>query len=248
MIRCTVTTRRGRGERAALALRLMIAAALVSCGAPRAAVAEEQPTEPRHRVSFRVESARDVANDWIQAVVGISAEDVDPAALADTVNRAMAWGLEQARAETRVQTKSGGYNTHPVYEDGKLRRWRASQELLLEGGDSDAMTALVGALQSRLQLQSFQFSVSHTTRARVEDELVVEALAAFQARAEVVRKTLGASGYAIDEISVDTGGYEPPIVRGRFEALAMDAAKSAPAVEAGNSRLTVSVQGSIALE
>jgi predicted secreted protein len=232
----------------ALGLRLTVAAALLSCSTPRVAVAEDEASEPRHRVSFRVESAREVANDWIQAVVGISAEDVDPAALAETVNRAMAWGLDQARAEKRVQAKSGGYNTHPVYEDGKLRRWRASQDLVLEGGDTDAMTALVGTLQSRLQLQSFQFSVSHATRARVEDELVVEALAAFQARAEVVRKTLGASAWAIDEISVDTGGYQPPIVRGRFEALAMDTVRTAPAVEAGNSRLTVSVQGAIALE
>jgi predicted secreted protein len=238
------TTRSG----SALALRLVMAAALLSCTTARSAVAEDEPTEPRHRVSFRVESTREVANDWIQAVVAISAEDVDPAALAETVNRAMAWGLEQARAEKRVQSKSGGYNTYPVYDDGKLRRWRASQELILEGGDSDAMTALVGTLQSRLQLQSFQFSVSQPTRARVEEELVAEALAAFQARAELVRKALGASGYAIDEISVDTGGHEPPIMRGRFEAMAMDTAKAAPAVEAGSSRVVVSAQGSIALE
>jgi predicted secreted protein len=231
----------------AAALRLAIAAALLSCGAPRAAVADDEPTEPRHRVSFRVESTRDVANDWIEAVVGISAEDVDPAALAATVNRAMAWGLEQARAEQRVEAKSGGYNTHPVYDDGKLRRWRASQELLLEGADTDAMTALVGTLQSRLQLQSFQFSVSDATRKKVQEELVVEALAAFQARAEVVRKSLGASGYAIDEISVDTGDYAPPIIHQRFETMKMDAA-TAPAVEAGSSRVAVSVQGSIALE
>jgi predicted secreted protein len=244
MARTARTTRSG----SALALRLVIAAVLLSCTSPRPAVAEADPTEPRQRVSFRVESTREVANDWIQAVVAISAEDVDPGALAETVNRAMAWGLEQARAESRVQAKSGGYNTHPVYEDGRLRRWRASQELLLEGGDSDAMTALVGTLQSRLQLQSFQFSVSHATRARVEEELVVEALAAFQARADIVRKTLGSGGYAIDEISVETGGHEPPILRARFEAVAMDAAHAAPAVEAGSSRVAVSVQGSIALE
>jgi predicted secreted protein len=232
----------------AFALHLAMASALVCCAAPRAAVADDEPTEPRHRVGFRVESTREVPNDWIQAVVGISAEDVDPAVLAETVNRAMTWGLEQARAEKRVQVKSGGYSTHPVYDDGRLRRWRASQEILLEGGDTDAMTALVGTLQSRLQLQSFQFSVSHATRTRVEAELVVEALAAFQARAEIVRKALGASGWAIDEISVDTGGYAPPMLRQRFEAVAMEAAGTPPAAEAGSSRLAVSVQGSIALE
>ena len=149
-----------------LASYLVLAALPWAAASPLSAPAEEQ-AEPRNRVRFRVESAREVPNDWVEAVVGITAEDVDPAALADTVNRAMAWALEQARAETRVDAKSGGYQTYPVHEKGKLRRWRASQDLQLSGGDSAAMTTLLGTLQSRLQLRSFQFGISHETRARV---------------------------------------------------------------------------------
>jgi predicted secreted protein len=199
-------------------------------------------------VRFSVESAREVENDWIRAVVGITAEDADAAALADTVNRSMAWALEQARAESAVKAKSGSYQTHPVHEKGRLRRWRASQTLILEGSDSDAMTRLVGALQERLQLHSFGFEVSREARARVEEELVAEALAAFGARAERVRKALGAKGYAIDEISIGTsGGAPPPIMRARMESFAASAS-APPAVEGGSSRVVVTASGAIVLE
>ena len=173
---------------------------------------------------------------------------MDPAALADTINRSMAWALEQARQEKRVEVKSGGYNTHPVYEDGRLRRWRGSQELILEGADADAITSLVGTLQSRLQLHAFQFRVSDETRARVEEELVGEVLAAFQKRAELVRKALGAAGYAIDELSIETGGIAPMMMESRMQMDAMAGRVAPPAVEGGESRISVTAFGAIALE
>jgi predicted secreted protein len=202
----------------------------------------------QHRARFQVESSSDVENDWITAVVGVTAEDASSAALADRINRDMSWALEQARAESRVKAKSGGYQTYPVNEQGHLRRWRASQQLVLEGSDSAAITRLVGALQARLQLVSFQFSVSEERRRKVQEELVEEALAAFRARAALVAKGFGASGYTLDEVSVETGspGYPMPMMRAQMEGARADVAP--PAVEAGTSRVTVTVQGSIVLD
>jgi predicted secreted protein len=223
---------------------LAIAWALAGSLCAPAALADDTG-EAARRVRFSVESAREVENDWIRAVVGISAEDSDPAALAETVNGSMAWALERARARSAVKAKSGSYQTYPVHDKGRLRRWRASQTLILEGGDSQAMTELVGVLQERLQLQSFDFQVSHATRARVEEELVVEVLAAFRARAEQVREALGVKGYEIDEISLGTSGGPPrPVVRARMEL----AVSQEPAVEAGSSRVVVSANAAIVLE
>ncbi len=216
---------------------------LVLAAAPAGA---EEAGEAGRRVRFSVESSRAVPNDRVRAVVGVTAEDVDSTTLADTVNRTMAWALERARAESRVTATSGTYHTHPVHDQGRLRRWRAGQTLVLEGGDTEAMTALVGALQERLQLQSFDFSVSRETRDRVEAELVTEVLAAFRSRADLVRKGLGAKGYAIDEVSIGTGGPSP-IRHVRMEALA-SAAPAPPAVEEGVTRLVVTANGTIVLE
>lgn len=233
-----------------LGVSLGLGLALCAAGAPASARADEDCAScgPQHRVRFQVESTRDVENDWITAVVGLTAEDADPAALADRINREMAWGLEQARAESRVKAKSGGYSTHPVHDDdGRIRRWRASQQLVLEGSDSAAMTALVGRLQARLQLVSFEFSVSDERRRKVQEELVTEALAAFRARAALVAKGLGASGYALDDVSVETGSPGHPMPRMRAEMAASDQ-MAPPAVEAGTSRVAVTVQGSVVLD
>jgi predicted secreted protein len=224
---------------------------LLACATPDAAVAQASCAAcgPQHRVRFQVESTREVDNDWITAVVGVTAEDADPAALADRVNREMSFALEQARAESRVQAKSGGYSTWPIHEEGRLRRWNASQQLVLEGSDAKAMTALLGKLQARLQLQSFTFSVSEAQRRRVQQELVSEALAAFRARAAEVAKGFGASGYSIDDVSIETGspGFPTPMMEARM-SMAMKDSVAPPAVEAGRSRVAVTVQGAIVLD
>jgi len=204
---------------------------------------------PQHRARFQVESSRDVENDWITAIVSVTAEDANPAALADRINKDMAWALEQAKAEPKVKAKSGGYSTYPINEKGRIVRWQANQQLVLEGGDAAAMTALLGKLQARVQLQSFEFSVSDATRRKVQEELVTEALAAFRARAALVAKGLGASSYTLDDVSVETAspGYPVPMMREQM-AMAKSDMAAPPAVEAGTSRVAVTVQGSIVLD
>lgn len=233
-------TEKWRGWRGAVA-----AAGL--CAIAGIAQANDAP-DPMNRVSFRVESSREVTNDWIQAVVGITAEDTDSARLADRINGVMTKALAVAKASPKVQVKSGGYSTHPIHEDGKLRRWRASQDLILESADVEAVTGLVGRLQADLQLRSISFSISPERRRAVEDELIAEALAAFKARAEIVRKNLGATDYELVQVSINTdGGSQPrPMM---MEARAMSVSKVAPpALEGGSSRLTVHVNGTVELE
>lgn len=236
------------GVRIGSALGLAAAiSALAACLAPAGYGAE--PDDYTNRVHFEVERSRDVSNDWVQAVVGITEEDLDPAELADRVNRTMAWALETAGEKSGVAVKSGGYRTVPVHEKGKLRRWRASQDLILEGADVRAISDLVGELQSRLQLRSIAFTVSPQRRRAAEGELIDEVLDAFKARAERVREKLGASNYQLIEISLDTGGA-PPVRPLRAEMVrAVGTAEVAPpALEGGSSRLVVRAHATIELE
>jgi predicted secreted protein len=220
-------------------------AVLAALGVVFAGFAPARAEEAGRRVSFQVEVSREVANDHMHAVLSVSEEDADPAAAAERVNRAMGWALEQARDVSAVQSKSGGYLTRPVEQEGRIRRWRASQELLLEGGDADAMAALLGVLQERLQLRAFRFSVSESLSRQVEDELVQEALAAFRARALLVQRSLESSGYEIDQLSVDTGGRVAPVMLAEARSAGP---RSAPALEAGSSRISVTVHATVVLE
>jgi predicted secreted protein len=214
---------------------------------PEAADAQPIP-DPKNRVSFSVERSRDVANDWITAVVGTSDEDSDAARLADRVNKTMDWALDVAKAARGVEVKSGGYQTHPVHDEkGKIVRWGASQDLILEGGDVDAVSELVGKLQTKLLLRGITFSVSPETRRKTEDALIGEALAAFQERAKRVQAGLGARDYELVSLSIQTpmgGGPMPMYARGDIVALEV----AAPKFEGGQSELSVHVDATIELE
>jgi len=222
----------------------LLCAALVCVGAEALA----HDAEPiRNQVSFQVERTREVANDWATATVGVTEEDTDAARLADRVNRTMASALERARAADGVEVRSGGYQTYPVHDGGRIVRWRASQDLLLESADVDALSALLGELQGTLQLRGVQFSVSPAKRREAEAGLVAEALAAFQERAKEVQRALGARDHSLVTMNIQTpGGVRPPMPRMRTHAMAEAAAP--PAFEGGESTLSVHVNATIELE
>jgi predicted secreted protein len=194
-----------------------------------------------------VEVGQDVENDRVLAVLSVNAEHRNPATLADTINSAMKWALDQARANDKVMARSGSYRTYPVYDNKVIVRWRGHQELQLESRHVDQLSQLVGTLQSRLQMQSLQFSVSADTRRQVEDLLIEQALAAYKERAAIITKSLRAKDYELQNIAIQTGGQHP-VTPLRAEALSMSrAAVAKPALESGTSRITVQVSGAIRL-
>ncbi len=213
---------------------------------PLAVSADEQPVQDQ--VSFQVEVGRDVNNDRVVALLAVTAEDRDPARLATHINDNMAWALAQLDDRQAIKPRSGTYQTFPVYDDRKIVRWRGRQELQLESGDVDRLSRLIGSLQERLQVQSLQFSVSPERRRGVESGLIEEALAAFQRRAELVRKSLGADAYRLMDVTVHTGGTHRPVpLRAEAAASMTRAGVSTPAMEQGTTRITVQVSGRIHL-
>ncbi len=218
--------------------------ALVGCVGATGAHAQEDRSN--RRVGFSVERSSEVANDWVTAVLSVSHEDPSAAEVAARINRDMTWALDLAKKKSSARARTGGYSTLPVHDPkrGSIRLWRGSQELVLESSDASALTGLVGELQERLQVQSFGFSVSPERRRKVEEELVVEALEAFQARAELVRKTFGASGYRLVEVHVGTGGGGPPPVRPMMRALGDQGEMMPPAVEGGTIHRAAPAAGS----
>jgi predicted secreted protein len=227
--------------RAALWLSLALAIA-------GAAAAQPFPPDPKNRASFSVERSREVANDWVTAVIGTSDEDSDAARLGDRVNQTMNWALGEAKQARGVSVKSGGYTTHPVHDkNGKIARWAASQDLILEGSDVDAVSELVGKLQSKLLLRSIGFSVSPETRRKAEDVLIGEVLTAFQERAKHVSAGLGARDYEVVSLSLQTPGGGPvPMFDTR--ARMMEAAQAPPEFESGQSTLHVRADATIEIE
>ena len=127
----------------------------------------------------------------------MTAENRDPAKLAEQINTDMHWAVQRLKSQTAIKTQSGSYQTYPVYDDKKIVRWRGRQDLQLESGDVDVLSKVLGDLQERLQIQSLQFSVSPEKLATVESALIEEALAAFRKRAALISRSLDAGDYGL---------------------------------------------------
>lgn len=198
------------------------------------------------RVEFQTQAVREVDNDLMRVVLAVEKENADPARLADEINRTMDWALQQARAETGVRSRSGAYHTFPVYDQRRIARWRAVQELILESEQDTVLNGLVGRLQERLQVRSMSFGVSERLRARVEQELTGEALDNFRQRAQAITERLGASGYDIVRVQLQDNAGAPPMPM-QTMARMLKAEDTAVASEAGTSQLSVGVYAVIQL-
>jgi predicted secreted protein len=220
--------------------------ALALCCLPLSGHTDEQRY---NQVHFSVSARAQVDNDRMQAILYIQEEDSDPARLANTLNSSMDWALKTAKMESTATVKSGAYQTYPVYTGNRQTAWRARQDLHIESGDFAALSKLIGTLQTRMQIQAIGFTVSDARRTGTEEQLITEALAAFQQRAELIRNNLKAKDWRLVDLNVQPDGGMPPVPMMMHAEAAM-AVKSVaePALEAGSSTLSVSAGGTIELE
>ena len=201
-------------------------------------------------VDLQADAQREVGNDTLNAVLFVELSEADAAKLADALNRIAAEAVATAREFKSVKARSGNNQTYPVYDRSqRLTGWRGRAELRLESRDFPAAAALIGRLQSRLQLGQISFSVSPEVRKSAENEIIGEAINAFRARAEIVRASLGGRGYKIRRLAVNTGGgFMPPRPLMARASVAGGESVAPPPLEGGVSQITVSVSGTIEVE
>jgi predicted secreted protein len=194
-------------------------------------------------VALQAESEREVTNNQISAVFAAEAEGSDPAALAAAVNRKMSSALALVKGVSAVAARSGTYQISPVYgQDARLSSWRARQELSLESVDIPAAIELITRLQPVLTIRGLSFGLTAPARRAAEDELIAEAIAAFQRRATLVSSSLQAKGYRIRRLEIDASGGALPRPAA-FAIAARAASNPGVSAESGNSRVTVRVTG-----
>ena len=207
-------------------------------------VAAETP--PRYNtVELQADAQREVQNDLLNASLFVELNDASPAALANAVNKTVNEALRMAKEYKNVRVRSGNNQTYPVYARANvLQGWRARAEIRIESNDFEAASALIGRLQANLQLGNLSFSVSPEARRTTENELITEAIAAFKARAEIVKAALAGRGYKVQRINV-ASGYNTPQPRFAVARMAAAPEVAAPNLEAGVSVVTVTASGAI---
>ncbi|MCB1680205.1 MAG: SIMPL domain-containing protein [Halioglobus sp.] len=194
-----------------------------------------------------VTAQRQVENDVMAVTLTASHQAGKSSEVTAAVNRQMADAIALLKQQQDIHYETGNYQTHPVYKDQHIAAWRASQELTLRSRDFEQLAGVVGRLQEQLKVAGMQFEVSDERRAKVQDELLVDALRQLQHRADLVRATMEAADYLLVSASINSNDYAAP-VRRAVRGEAMLAADSAPAVEGGDSQVRVMVSGQIQLQ
>lgn len=199
-----------------------------------------------NRVTIQAQAERDIPNDEMQVLLVTEHQGKDPKSISEKVNSDMAWALRLLGKHKDIKSSTRAYQTYPIYKDRDVVGWRVSQELQLKSKETTGLSELVGKLQDRLQVRHMQFNTTKETRDRYENELIEEALEAFKRRAAIVKKYMDDKDYRIIDLHVNTNGFRGPVAyqerRAKFSSLAV---ADAPVVEAGTSKLTVTVSGSI---
>ena len=201
-------------------------------------------------VDLNAEASRLAPNDLARAQAYIEMGDATPSALAKKVNAVMQSAIVTTKAYPTVKVRSGNTSTYPVYGKNSrtIESWRMRSELLLESKDQAAISELLGKLQTQLAVGQLTLEPSEEASRQAENEAIADGIAAFNARARIVADALGKSWRILHMNVNHTGGMPPPRpMLMRSKAVMAEAASDMP-VEAGESRVAVSISGQIEIE
>lgn len=249
--------------RTAARTRTLALCGLLAAGAATPALA--QPglvAPPANVVALSASASVEVANDWLTLVLSTSREGTDANAVQAQLRQALDAALTEARKAARpgqLEVQSGAFSLFPRYAppqqrssgvavQGGISGWQGNTELILQGRDTAAITALAGRIGT-LTVARLSFSLSRQARDKVEADVTAQAITRFRERAGAVTQAFGMGSYSLREVSVSGDDPGQPVMRNmlRSQASSMAMADSALPVEAGNAQVTVNVSGTVQL-
>jgi len=118
---------------------------------------------------------------------------------------------------------------------------------IIESTDFKAASQLIAELQQNFQTESINFTVSEAKRKKIENELMLEASKNFQQRAQSLAQAWNKAGYQLVNMNINTNnsGYPPVPRMAMAKAAYAEAAIPDQEMAAGESKMTVSANGSI---
>ena len=208
---------------------------------------------PANVVVISASGELEVPQDWLTMTLTTSREGSDAAVVQSQLRQAVDAALSVAKpavASTQLEVRSGAFGVYPRRGNyGRITGWQGSVELVLEGRDFLKISSIAGKVTS-MSVGQVAFSLSPGARQKMESEAQALAVERFKARAKDVATQFGFAGYTLREVSIQAAdqGDRPMFARAMADAPQATMASEAPLpVEAGKSRVVVTVSGSIQL-
>ena len=230
--------------------------------APTAGAQMLPAAPPSNVVALSSSASVEVANDWLTLVLSSSRDGADANTVQAQLRQALETAMVEARKQARpgqLEVKSGAFSLFPRYAPpqqrsngtavaGGIAGWQGNTELLIQGRDIAAITALAGRINT-LTVARMSFSLSRQARDQVEADVTAQAITRFRERAGAVAQAFGMGSYTLREVSVSGEDPGQPVMRNMMMAKSGDVmAQASPIpVEAGNALVTVNVSGTVQL-
>lgn len=217
----------------------------VAAGADAESTTAKESKWPQ--ATLNAEASATVAQDTVKITLATELTETSQTKVTAALGKTLSSVMEQAKTDSKVKARTGSYNLYPFTDkNGKITSWRGRGEIILESTDFEAASQLANKLSDRMPIAGLAFSVSSDARAKAEQELLSEAVKAFQLRAQALTDAFGFASYAVRSIELGGSGAQPYQPAPRMMAMAADKAAAVP-LEGGTERITLSVRGSIFL-
>ncbi len=198
-----------------------------------------------NQVYAQAQAERDIPNDEMLTLLVSEHQGKNTGDLSAKVNRDMEWAVKMVKKNKSLEVSTGAYQTYPIYKNADIVGWRVSQEIQLKSRNMAELSEVVGKLQEKLQVRQMQFSASKQTRDDIENELIEEAMRAFKRRVATIEKHMDDKDYRIVNLHINSNGQRPQAMQVQRSMMNSMEIGSAPTVEAGTSKITVTVSGSV---
>jgi predicted secreted protein len=207
------------------------------------AVASELSLETDYtRIVFSDYSEIGVEKTLSEAVLLFSVSSKDRADAQSKVNKRMKTIVSDLKEKSELSVSTGYYS---VYQDSVAKKWVATQQLVLNSRNKEALLRLVGELQSEgLVLQSLTKSLPEAERSQYIDALTTDVLKKLKIKAELIAKELSKSTIHFSQIELNSQSQGA-----HFRQLSSTKEMSdAPVLESEPERIRVDVQAQVLLK
>ncbi|MGB6008492.1 SIMPL domain-containing protein [Castellaniella sp.] len=229
---------------------LALGAVLAIAPPAQARSSHDSPESGRNRpqATLSAQASEEVQQDTVVVTLAAEVTGASQTQVSDQLNGRLDAVMKQAKGHDGIEARSGNYRIWPMTDrDGRISEWRGHAEILLESRDFPAASKLAAQLADRMPIAGMSFSVSRERQAAEERKLMLQAVKAFQDRAQALTQALGFSAYRLYNVDLGGEGDVPAAPMPRMMMSAMAADKVAAPIEGGRQTLSVSVQGTIVL-
>ncbi|WP_109078640.1 SIMPL domain-containing protein [Aggregatibacter kilianii] len=200
-----------------LALLLLPLSVMLTANAETETKATDQ--SGKNFVSFSIEVNKEVDYDVMEVSLFIQQENKNLKELNKAINEKTNAALDVIKKQSAVQIKRNTRNTQVRYDNkGKQSGWIERADLVLESKDFVALSQVISDLNETFAIADVTQKLSNEAAAKVEDEMVKNALAQFQHKAQLIQTSLNAKGYEVVTLNLDSRN-EVPYFDGRMRAM-----------------------------